>query len=280
MAHRRRRCRRHAAASASSTLKLSRAWLAGLGLLAGCGSLPHDRTWGTDATAQPGWNTLAESARRAAVDPGVWIPLLGATAFQAGDFDRRASDWARRRTPVFGSQHRAERWSDDLRDASAYAHYATMLAARSGEDAPSWVGNKARGALVDAGAVASTVAVTRSLKTTIDRERPNGLATESFPSGHTSSSAVHTTLASRNLEFVAVRPRVRKALDAGLYTMTLGTSWARVEAGWHYPSDTLFSMALGRFVAAWINDAFLDPGRGTGSWTVRISLAETDLVHP
>ena len=43
----------------------------------------------------------------------------------------------------------------------------------------------------------------------------------------------------------------------GLHALTFGTSWARIEAGWHYPADTLFSMALGNFIASFINDAFM-----------------------
>jgi len=261
-----------------SARRRSRMFLAGIGLLTGCSSLPHPRIWGADTTLSPGWHRFTESARHAAADPQVWIPLLGAAAFQIDDLDRRASDWAREHTPAFGSQLRAERWSDYLRDASAYTHYATMLATRSGDEAHGWIANKTRGALVDAAAVATTVAITRGMKTTFERERPVGLATESFPSGHTSSAAVHTALASRNLEFIAVRPAVRGAFDAGLYAMTLGTSWARIEAGWHYPSDTLFSMALGRFIGTWFNDAFLDPRRVPRSWTV-VVYPRADL-HP
>jgi membrane-associated phospholipid phosphatase len=54
-----------------------------------------------------------------------------------------------------------------------------------------------------------------------------------------------------------MRRRTRGLLDAGLIAMTIGTSWARIDAGWHYPSDTLFSMALGNFIASFVNDAFL-----------------------
>jgi hypothetical protein len=83
------------------------------------------------------------------------------------------------------------------------------------------------------------------------------LTGESFPSGHTSSSAVHTRLASRNLQSIEMSEGARTALDIGLHALTFGTSWARIEAGWHYPADTLFSMALGNFIGSFINDAFL-----------------------
>jgi hypothetical protein len=228
--------------------------------MSGCGTLPGGRVWGEEATWRPGSERLRTAALQAARDPWVWAPALGAALFQVDDWDRRASDWAREHTPVFGSQDDAEQWSDDLRDASALAHYATMIATPGGDEPRRWFLSKAKGALVDAAAVASTVAVTRALKTTFDRERPNGTEDESFPSGHTSSSAVHTRLASRNLRWIEMSAATRRALDVGLTALTLGTSWARIEAGWHFPSDTLFSMALGNFVASFVNDAFLGAG--------------------
>jgi len=33
-----------------------------------------------------------------------------------------------------------------------------------------------------------------------------------------------------------------------------------MEAGVHFPSDTLFSLALGNFIASFVNDAFLGAG--------------------
>jgi hypothetical protein len=226
-------------------------------VLCGCSSLPNGRAWGEDATLRPGWSEVRDSAIQAARDPWVWAPLVGAAAFQIDDWDRRTSDWARERTPVFGSQSSAEEWSDDLRTASSVAHYATILATPGGEDADRWLLSKAKGTLVGAGAVAATGGLTNMLKSASDRERPNALGSKSFPSGHTSSSAVHTRLASRNLEAITMSSKQRAALDVGLTALTIGTSWARIEAGWHYPSDTLFSLALGNFLASFVNDAFL-----------------------
>lgn len=226
-------------------------------VLCGCGTLQNGRGWGEDATWRPGWERVQVAAVTAARDPWVWGPLIGAAAFQIDDWDRRTSDWAREQTPVFGSQRNAQDWSDDLRSVSVFVHYATLMATPSGADPGDWIMNKAKGTLVSVAAVSSTVLVTNSLKQAFDRERPNAAAGESFPSGHTSSSAVHTRLASRNLQSIEMGDGARRALDAGLVALTLGTSWARIEAGWHYPSDTLFSMALGNFIAAFMNDAFL-----------------------
>jgi membrane-associated phospholipid phosphatase len=225
--------------------------------LAGCGTLPSGRGWGEDTTFRPGWERVRESAVNAARDPWVWAPLAGAAVFQIDDWDRRTSDWAREHTPVFGSQRSAEDWSDDLRNVSALAHYVTVAATPSGDEPGEWIFNKAKGTLVGVAAVSATVAVTNGLKSATDRRRPNDLADESFPSGHTSSSAVHTRLASRNLDSIAMPDGTRQVLNVGLHALTIGTSWARIEAGWHYPSDTLFSIALGNFIAAFVNDAFL-----------------------
>lgn len=243
--------------------------LAASATLTGCGTLPDGRIWGADATWRPGMARIRDAAVDAARDPYVWAPLAGAAVVQIDDWDRRISDWARRHTPVFGSEEDAERWSDDLRDASVLAHWATILATPGGGDAGPWLVAKAKGGLVSAAAVASTVAITRGLKTTVHRDRPNGEDDESFPSGHTSSSAVHTRLASRNLRWIPISTATRRTLDVGLAALTVGTSWARIEAGWHFPSDTLFSVALGNFIGSFINDAFLDSGPGDASVVLR-----------
>jgi hypothetical protein len=250
--------------------------LAALALFQGCGTLPTGRGWGEDATIRPGWERVRASAANAARDPWVWGPLLGAAAFQIDNWDRRTADWAREHTPVFGSTKSAEDWSDDLRTASVVAHHATTLLTPSGDDPQEWFVNKAKGALVHAAAVSGTVAITQAMKGGFDRTRPNGLARESFPSGHTSTSAVHTRLASRNLRSIELAPATRTSLDVGLYALTIGTSWARIEAGWHYPSDTLAGMALGNFIASFVNDAFL--GLGDGESPVAFSVAGDSVM--
>ena len=225
--------------------------------LCACATLPSGKGWGEEATLAPGWERVGLAARNAAADPWVWGPLVGVAVFQIDNWDREVSDWAREGTPIFGSQQSAEQWSDDLRKASVHVHHATLLLTPSGDEPKEWLWNKAKGALVQIAAVSTTSQLTVQFKDVFGRERPNGLALESFPSGHSSSSAVHTRLASRNLQSLPISPRARAAADVGLYALTVGTSWARIEAGWHYPSDTLAGMALGNFLASFINDAFL-----------------------
>jgi hypothetical protein len=250
----------------------------GISMSAGCANLPNGRAWGEDATIRPGWERVRNAATHAASDPWVWGPLIGTAALQLDDWDRRVSDWARENTPVFGSQKNADDWSDSLRDASAVAHYATVAATPSGPEPGQWLLNKIKGTLVGAAAVSTTVLLTNGLKDATDRERPNGDDSASFPSGHTSSSAVHTRLASRNLQSIDMSDGWRRTCDIGLTALTIGTSWARIEAGWHYPSDTLFGMALGNFVASFVNDAFLGLQGDESDATVSASVVRDGAV--
>lgn len=229
----------------------------------GCATLPAGQSaWGEGATLRPGWERVRESAINAAKDPHVWVPLAGAAVFQVGDWDHEVAEWAQRERPLFGSQRNAAQWSDDLRTASAYAYAFTVLLTPSGDEPGEWFRNKARGLTVGLTARAATSLLTQALKEGVGRERPDGSDFLSFPSGHTSASAVNTRLASRNLRSLPLSDGTRRVLDAGLLTLTLGTSWARIEAGKHYPSDTLFGMALGNYLAVFINDAFLGQDAG------------------
>ncbi len=187
----------------------------------------------------------------------MWVPLAGAALFQIDGWDRKVSNWARDETPVFGSQQSAQRWSDHLRTASSVAYFTTVLATPGPAEAGPWIRDKAQGVAVGLGAIAVTGLATSTLKSATGRTRPNGEGTNSFPSGHTSHSAVLTGLARDNLEDIDLSPRTRGALDIGLDALTVGTAWARIEAGAHFPSDTLFSMALGNYVSRFFDAAFL-----------------------
>lgn len=232
--------------------------LAALAALCGCATLPDGRPGGEHVTMRPGWERVRSSAIAAARDPWVWGPLIGAAAFQIDHLDQRTSDWARAHTPVFGSQGGAENWSDDLRSATSVANLLTLALEPDGHDGTGWFRAKARATMVDLLAVGSTTLVTKELKAATDRLRPNEASESSFPSGHASSAAAHARLASLHLDCIEMNPGARRVLDAGLTAMTVGTAWARVEAGWHYPSDVLAGMALGNYLASFVNGALRD----------------------
>lgn len=241
-------------------------------LLCGCGTLPNGRAWGQDATIKPGWETVRESAVRAARSPYTWAPLAGAALLQIGDWDREVSDWASNKTPVFGSQQSALNASGDLKDISAAAWMVTALATPSGDSSGEWLAAKTKGFAVAAIAKLFNDGVTNSIKDLSDRTRPDGSNTDSFPSGHSSSAALYATLASRNLESIDISANYRRAMDIGFGAIAAGTAWARVEANVHFPSDVLAGAALGHFVAAFINDAFMGLNEpATGSVTISLA---------
>ncbi|MGA7540813.1 MAG: phosphatase PAP2 family protein [Steroidobacteraceae bacterium] len=228
--------------------------------LAGCATLPDAPPWGAGVTLTPGWARARAAAVHAATDPWVWAPVAGAAALQIDDFDHRLSRWGRTQNPIFGSESNATLWSDRLRSASVGADLATVLFTPSGDAGGEWLLDKAKGYLVNLAAATTAIESTTLLQHVVSRERPNGANDHSFPSDHSAASSVYTRLASLNLEEIPMNGGTRAALDVGLHALSFATAWARVEGGWHYPSDTLASMAIGNFCAEFFTDTFMDPG--------------------
>jgi membrane-associated phospholipid phosphatase len=223
--------------------------------LAGCTTLPS-RNWGQNVTVAPGWARVGQAAVCAVSDPWVWGPLAGAGVLQVGNLDHRISRWGRTHTPVFGSNANATSWSYTLRSVSVGTDIAAILLAPSGRFGKTWLEDKAKGYLVNLAAATTAIESNTLISHGVRRERPNRANDHSFPSNHTTASAVYTRLAMLNLEHMPMSRGLREALDAGLHGLTFATAWARIEGGWHYPSDTLFGMALGNFSAEFFTRTF------------------------
>jgi hypothetical protein len=227
--------------------------------LAGCATPPDGDRWGGDVTLTPGWARVRAAAVHAATDPWVWAPVAGAAALQIDGFDHRLSRWGRTHNPVFGSESNATLWSDRLRSASVGVDIATVLFTPSGDFGGEWLLDKAKGYLVNLAAATTAIESTTLLQHVVTRERPNGANDHSFPSGHSAASSVYTRLAILNLQEIPMDGGARDALDVSLHALSFATAWARVEGGWHYPSDTLASMAIGNFCAEFFTDTFMGP---------------------
>lgn len=236
-----------------------------LGFLAGCGTLPSGKIWGRDATLTPGWDRVKNAAGRSATSPHVWIPAGAALLVRAGGADERLSDWAVKRNPVFGSTGNAEDASDTLMYSSFVLVGATALATPSGELPGEWLQAKLKGVGVEASALLLTGGTTELLKNITNRTRPDGSDQKSFPSGHTSVSAANSMLAYRNAEILQLPEWSRTAIKSGCVALPYATGWARIEANKHYPSDVFFGAALGNFLGAFVNAAFLGVDSADGS---------------
>ncbi len=240
---------------------IQKATLAGVAfLLCSCGTLPNGRGWGQDATIKPGWVAVRESAVRAARSPYTWAPLAGALLLQIDDWDENISTWAADKTPVFGSRKSAQDASDVFRGLAIVAWATTALATPSGDSSDAWLAAKSKGFAVVAAANLLNGGATTALKHWSDRTRPDGSDRNSFPSGHSSFTTLSATLAARNLQTIDMGARYRQAMKIGFGVFAGGAAWARVEANVHYPSDVLVGAAIGHFIGAFINDAFMGLG--------------------
>ena len=114
-------------------------------LIAACTLLPDGSRWGAGATLASGWEQVGASAARAARSPWVWAPLACAAVLQIDSWDEDVAGWVSDAAPVFGSVQHAEDWSDGLRDASALAYAASVLATPSGGLDADWLAAKTRG---------------------------------------------------------------------------------------------------------------------------------------
>lgn len=233
-------------------------------ILNGCGTISNGKKWGEEATFSPGWDRVGKAAYNSLVSPLTWGPVAGAAILQIGDWDKHLSNWASDKRPIFGSQTNASNWSDYLVFSSGALYGASALMTPSGDQAGEWVTNKMKGFIVGGAAFGLSEGVVEILKPATKRERPDTSSNDSFPSGHATAAASFATLAAKNVEVMQLPKAGEIAVDTSLGAIAAGTAWARVEAKKHYPSDVLAGIAIGHFLSAFINDAFLgiDKSRG------------------
>lgn len=237
---------------------LTRAFvLASMLALLGCGTLPNGRRWGEDAIVPvPTFERVAKSGTRAIVDPMTWIPLLGLLVTSYHGNDKKISTWAIERTPVYGSNDRANTVSNILLGSEYAAVFGTTVLTPSGDDPGQWTLSKLRGLTIEAVAFGSVTVSTTTIKGAVNRPRPTG-GGYSFPSGHSAAAFGCAAMASKNLDSIDLPWGVRAGFQVGLYTIASGVAWARVEAGRHYLSDVLASVAIGHLVASCFHDLFM-----------------------
>ena len=231
-------------------------------ILAGCSTLPDGSRWGQDALFPIDGDRISRAAHNAFFNPNTLAPLIGAGIFAIDDFDQRASDWAVKHTPVFGSPKDARDASDDIKGALGIEAFITGLATSSGDFSGEWIISKSRGAAVELLAVGATEGATNLLKSATNRTRPDEGNDRSFPSGHSSSAFSYATLSNRNIDSISMPPGLRTPIKVGNLLLASGVGWARVEGKKHYPSDVLAGAALGHFLTAFIHDAFMNLPEG------------------
>ena len=198
----------------------------------------------------PDLGQLGQAAKTAAVDPGTWVPLVGAAVLMVEDADAEVTEWAIEEQPLFGDD--AEDISNDLDSVTAGLYVLSALAAPSQS-----VGDKVKGLGVGLATVVAEGTVTKGLKRTFKRQRPVGTNNFSLPSGHAGRASALATLTSENIGHYDWSPSTARAARIGMAGLAAATGWARVEAGKHHASDVLVGNAVGHFIATFMQNAFL-----------------------
>lgn len=227
---------------------------ASLVLLAGCASSP---VWGRCTTATPSWARVQRAAITAITDPQTWAPLAAAALLQIGDADREIANWARKETPIFGSNRTAEDVSDVLLDASRVGWGLSLALTPNGSDIATGLGNKAKGLAVELVALEAQHQAIQGLKRVTERQRPDGKDRRSFPSAHNGGVSSFGALTRRHAEAMPLRRHERRMIYAATTAASLTTGWARVEAGRHFPADSLAGWGVANLLAVFLHDAFI-----------------------
>jgi membrane-associated phospholipid phosphatase len=180
------------------------------------------------------------------------VPLTGAAVIAATDGDRRLSDWAREKTPVFGSHDAALDASDRYRLYASGSAWAVFAVAPP-HNAANWAGEKTADGAGNLLGLALARNTTGVLKPATHRERPHGGPVhDSFPSAHATDAFAHASMARYYANDFGVGPAPHYGIDALTGLFAAATAWGRVEGGVHYPTDVLVGAALANFTTRFI----------------------------
>lgn len=212
--------------------------------------------WGDRVVFRPNWQKVKKAAFKAVADPQTWIPAAGALFVQIDDLDGRISDWVSDNNPIFGSEDRAKSISDYLRGASAAAYVLTGLFCPYRDGISGFLRDKGKGFLIGGMALLINWQITEGLKDISERDRPDYEDNESFPSGHASTAALLSSLATKNLEYIDISDTTKRWLGYAFSSLAFATAYARVEGRKHYPSDVLMGYAIGHFIGVFFDELF------------------------
>ncbi len=189
----------------------------------------------------------------AAKSPSTWIPLAGAAVCAIDDFDKEISDWASRKTPIFGSKDNAA----DAKDILLYGTAGIELLTTGIAGADRGKGNSmANRLMVGSLGLGASLGITETAKSAIGRRRPEGQDTRSMPSGHSTAAFSLARSAALNIRSMEAPEKAKIAMEAGITLVAAGCAWSRVESKRHYLSDVLVGAAIGNFFSTFAYELF------------------------
>lgn len=193
----------------------------------------------------PSMDQVIQDAKVSAREPSTWLPLATAAAIGVTGTDNRITDWAVDETPIYGSQSRAGKVSDNLRDALVAGMVLSSVFAPTGTTDNAFPTRRVTANALTFGLIGGIVGIG---KVTVGRERPNNRDDRSFPSGHSSAAFSSAILIEQNFNATVEKPWLRKSIKTGTYVSAAAVAWARVEAEEHHPIDVLVSAGLSNFI--------------------------------
>lgn len=203
-------------------------------------------------------NQFTRSTRANISKTEVWAPLLGAVALTAIGKDQELSDWAREEAPVFGSEQSAGDASNNLVSALQVSALVSALFLPNTTTPDGLVRTNIEMVVIESVGTHINMAMTNALKEGIHRDRPNHVDRRSLPSGHTTSAFTSANFANGNIDMLGVNENALVASRWLINSAAIATAWARVEAGWHYPTDVLASAALANYMTNVFRDLYMD----------------------
>jgi len=210
---------------------------------------------------------IGHAAKESLVHPLTITPALGSVLCYLSGADKQISTWASTTNPIYGSRERADRISDKTREISKYS-FQGVLGAKLFQNT---IGNEEPlTPLLVWGASflakKSNASITINLKHHVGRLRPDTTNFLSFPSGHTSTTTVYTTMSYRLADSFSLPRGPKMLLQGSLISLSALTAWARVEAQRHYPSDVLAGAAIGHFIGSFFSELCIqNPTNSTDS---------------
>jgi hypothetical protein len=180
--------------------------------------------------------------------------MMGAVVIAAAGWDHDISDWAVKEKPIYGSRNAAKNASDVL---CSYAHIGmivTSLAVPGKNE--EWLFSMSKRIIWEHVGVFAAANLINPIRRNINRDRPHG-GKSSFPSWHATKTASYVGMANRNVSLAKFSTPFFYSAQFILTSISAGTAWAEVESMEHYPTDVLFGVALGNFIAVLVHDAFL-----------------------
>jgi hypothetical protein len=229
--------------------------------LISCSSPSKKGNWGRDAIFPIKSERIKEALFKNAKSVHFWAPLTTAGIIYCSNSDKKISDWASSKHPIYGNDRNATTYSKGFHETLKYEAYATILLTPSWNEKKNWdhyLWNKTKGTLVVYASYSEARAFNNEIRKFTFRERPNKVDFESLPSGHATTASAGRTLSEKNLDHVDMDPQLRSAISVINTSMAFGTGWERVEGKSHYPTDLLVGYSFGYFISGFIYDAFMN----------------------